>query len=237
MATNRQTPADTDGPRRGFLDRLRGRPESDRPPPWRTEGAPRGEGDQQPPQPPRTGRFLWWVAAALAVNWIVMSLLVSPEPRTDVSYTFFVEQVDADNVRTVTATGSAIQGVFDRPVSYGSGEQTATDVTTFATERPAFAEDDLLETLEANGVEVNANPPDAPPPLWQRVLLGFGPTLLFVGLLLWFLRRSAAGLSGGLGSCGRSRATRYEPDRGPRTAFADVAGIDEVEHEVREIVD
>ena len=235
MATNRQTPADTDGPRRGFLDRLRGRPGLDRPPPWRMEGAPSGEGDQ-PPQRSRAGLFWWWVLAALVVNWIVMSLLVGPEPRTDVSYTFFVAQVDADNVQTITATGNAIQGDLRAPVSYSSGGETATDVTTFATERPAFAEDDLLRTLEDNGVEVNANPPDAPPPLWQQVLLGFGPTLLFVGLLLWFLRRSTSGLSG-LGSFGRSRATRYQPDTGPRTTFADVAGIDEVEHEVREIVD
>ncbi|SDN85267.1 ATP-dependent zinc metalloprotease FtsH [Geodermatophilus sp. DSM 45219] len=177
------------------------------------------------------------MAAALAVNWVLMSLLVRPEPRTDVSYTFFVEQADADNVQTITATGNAIQGVFDRPVSYTAGEGTATDVTTFATQRPAFAEDDLFRTLEDNGVEVNATPPDAPPPLWQQVLLGFGPTLLVVGLLLWFLRRSASGLSGGLGSFGRSRATRHQPETGPRTTFADVAGIDEVEHEVREIVD
>lgn len=234
MATDRQDPAEAGRPRRGSPDRRR--PEPDRPPPWRTEGAPSGRGDQ-PPHRPRSGGFLWWVAAALAVNWVLMSLLVRPEPRTDVSYTFFVEQADADNVQTITATGNAIQGVFDRPVSYTAGEGTATDVTTFATQRPAFAEDDLFRTLEDNGVEVNATPPDAPPPLWQQVLLGFGPTLLVVGLLLWFLRRSASGLSGGLGSFGRSRATRHQPETGPRTTFADVAGIDEVEHEVREIVD
>ena len=52
------------------------------------------------------------------------------------------------------------------------------------------------------------------------------------------VRRGAApsGL-GGLGGFGKSRATLYQPDAGPRTTFADVAGIDEVEHEVREIVD
>ncbi|WP_222268890.1 ATP-dependent zinc metalloprotease FtsH [Modestobacter marinus] len=235
MARNRQTPTDTDRPGLGLLGRLRGQPGPDRPPPWRMEGAPGGRADQ-PSHRPRADRFWWWVAAALVVNWVLMSLLVRPEPRTDVSYTFFVEQADADNVQTITTTGNAIQGVLDRPVSYTAGQET-TDVTTFATERPTFADDDLFRTLEDNGVEVNATPPDAPPPLWQQILLGFGPTLLFVGLLLWFLRRSASGLSGGLGSFGRSRATRYEPDIGPRTTFTDVAGIDEVEHEVREIVD
>jgi hypothetical protein len=41
--------------------------------------------------------------------------------------------------------------------------------------------------VNAKGVIVNANLPDAPPSLWQQILVGFGPTLLFVGLLLWFL--------------------------------------------------
>ncbi|MGY1690710.1 ATP-dependent zinc metalloprotease FtsH [Geodermatophilus sp. SYSU D01105] len=235
MATDQQTPPDTGRPRHGFLDRLRGRPEPDRPPPWRVEGAPGGSGDR-PPQRPGAGRFWWWVTAALVVNWVVMSLLVSPEPRTDVSYTFFVAQVDADNVRAITATGNAIQGDLREPVSYTSGGETTTDVRTVETQRPTFAEDDLFATLQSKGVEVNADPPDAPPPLVQQVLLGFGPTLLLVGLLLWFARRSTSGLSG-LGGFGRSRATRYQADAGPRTTFADVAGIDEVEHEVREIVD
>src|SRR4029453_17195678 len=36
---------------------------------------------------------------------------------------------------------------------------------------------------------------------------------------------------------GRSRAKLYQPESGPRTTFADVAGIEEVEQEVTEIVD
>ena len=48
-------------------------------------------------------------------------------------------------------------------------------------------------------------------------------------------RRRGAG--GPLGAFGRSRATLYKPEAGPRTTFADVAGIDEVENEVSEIVD
>src|SRR5581483_2273634 len=91
----------------------------------------------------------------------------------------------------------------------------------------------------SNGVQVNANPPDAAAPLWEQVLVGFGPTLLFVGLLVWFWRRAAAagGGLGGIGGIGRSRAKLYQPDAAPRTTFADVAGIDEVENEVTEIVD
>ena len=53
----------------------------------------------------------------------------------------------------------------------------------------------------------------------------FGPTLLFVGLL-FFLMRRAGNVQNILGAFGRSRASRYQPS-GDRVTFKDVAGIDE----------
>src|SRR5207302_4626212 len=68
-----------------------------------------------------------------------------------------------------------------------------------------------------------------------NLLLGFGPTILFVGLLFWLMRR-AGNVQNVLGSFGRSRARRYEPS-GDRVTFADVAGIDEAKEELSEVVD
>ncbi len=233
MSAPRQT--DPDRPRRGLLGRLTGRPQDRPPPPWRVEGGPGGSAGSPPP--PRTGRWLWILTAVLAVNWILMSVLVDPAPRVPVSYTFFLEQVEEDNVRTVTTTADTIQGALREPVRYTEGDGAAVEVADFATERPAFADDGLFQELRSRDVEVNATSPDAPLPLWQRLFLGFGPTLLLLGLFVWFARRGAAGAGAGLGAFGRSKAARYSPDAGPRTTFADVAGIDDVEHEVREIVD
>src|SRR5262249_38746099 len=70
---------------------------------------------------------------------------------------------------------------------------------------------------------------------WQSVLLGFGPTILFVLLLFWLMRR-AGNVQNVLGSFGRSRARRYEPS-GERITFVDVAGIDEAKAELSEVVD
>src|SRR3954454_10300805 len=207
----------------------------ERPQPWRVEGAPSASGGP-PNRRPRMGRFWWLVVAALAINWLVMSVLVSPAPRTDVSYTFFVQQLDSGNVTTVTSPATAIEAALTKPVSSSAAGQTTTDVSRFATERPTFAHDGLFQTLEAKGVTVNADNPDAAPPVWQQLLLGFGPTLLFLGLLVWFMRRGASAM-GGLGGFGRSKATLYQPEAGPRTTFADVAGIDEVQHEGGQIVE
>jgi cell division protease FtsH len=202
--------------------------------PWRVEGAPAEQpgGRQKPPEWLRILRRLWWVILlALVINYFFASVLLSPQ-RTTVSYTFFRQQVQAGNVVEVTSTGDTIQGQFRAAVAYPPADQKADQVTKFTTQRPAFADDGLIELLLSKNVTVNANPPDRVP-VWQSILLGFGPTLLFLGLMIWFFRRGAAGLGG----IGRSRAKRYEPESGPRTTFADVAGIDEVKNEVSEIVD
>ncbi len=71
-----------------------------------------------------------------------------------------------------------------------------------------------------------------------KLLLGFGPTLLFIGLF-WFLARraqSGAGGLGGLGNFGRSQARRVDP-KTIQVTFEDVAGIDDAKAELAEIVD
>src|SRR4051812_19545689 len=221
----------------GLWDRLRGRTgdEPRRPAPWRVEGMP-PDPSRTPTQRPRRGGFWGVVLGFLLINWIIMSFVLGPPSRTTVAYTFFTAQLDAGNVETVTSTADAIQGEFSKPVTYKAGGETTSDVRLFTTQRPSFARDDLLATLDDKGVPVNANDPDAAAPLWQQILVGFGPTLLLVGLLVFFVRRSSSGL-GGLGGFGKSRASLYQPDTAARTTFADVAGIDEVQHEVREIVD
>ncbi|MGY1701454.1 ATP-dependent zinc metalloprotease FtsH [Geodermatophilus sp. SYSU D00766] len=229
-------PQDDGGRRRGPWARLRGRDDATphRPAPWRVEGMPEQPGRTEG-QRPRWGGFWWLVLAALVVNWIVAAVVMGPAPRAEVPYTFFTAQVSAGNVASVTSTDETIDGRFEDAVDPPGPEDSA---ERFTTQRPSFATDDLLSALEAQNVTVDARPPDAGPPLWVQVVVGFGPTLLLVGLLLWFLRRRAAsGAAGALGGFGRSRATLYRPDTGRRTTFADVAGIDEVEHEVSEIVD
>jgi cell division protease FtsH len=174
----------------------------------------------------------------LVLNWVLSALLVRPPERTEVPYTLFRAQVEAGNVASVTGIEDAIDGQFKNPVKVPADDHTQ-EVTRFSTRRPEFAaNDNLWELLTEHNVEVSAEPPPGPS-LLERLLLGFGPTLLLVGLFVLLARRAAGGVggAGALGGFGRSRARRYEPETGRRTTFADVAGIDEVEDEVAEIVD
>ncbi len=151
------------------------------------------------------------------------------------SCTFFLTQVNANNVQTITSTGDTIQGTLRHEVAYPPGTSSSQQVQAprFTTKRPTWANDNLFQKLQANGVTVSANPEGTP--LWEDLLLRFGPALLFGALLYWWMRSGAAGL-GGMGSLGQSRARRYDSGSAPRTTFADVAGIDDVKNEVMKIV-
>jgi len=149
-----------------------------------------------------------------------------------------LDQVKSGNVKAITSRGTAIQGEFRAKVRYPPGDAKAEQTTRFSTEVPEFADQPaLLKQLQQNNVTINAKPPDAGRPFWENLLLGFGPTLLLVGLFVYFIRRAAAsgGGAGGLMSFGRSRARRSEASD-LRISFDDVAGIDEAKAELTEIV-
>jgi cell division protease FtsH len=80
----------------------------------------------------------------------------------------------------------------------------------FSTEVPTFWNDNQLTALlQAHGVQVNATSTTQGTPLLASLLLGFGPTLLIVGVVVLFMRRAArAGAGGALGNFGRSKARR-----------------------------
>jgi cell division protease FtsH len=201
----------------------------------RAPPAPRGSTPTPPKAPwfrPSRGWILFAVAL-LIFNFYVGSRATQPPSRVRVPYSpFFLDQVRAGHVKSITSKGTAIQGTFTQKLTYAGSKPT----TRFRTEIPAFANNDALsKVLEENDVVVNAQPLDTGAPWWQNLLLGFGPTILFIFLLFWLMRR-AGNVQNVLGSFGRSRARRYEQS-GDRVTFADVAGIEEAEQELVEVVD
>jgi len=203
------------------------------PPPSSPPGPPAKRPDLFAPM--RTVRF--WVTLAILVlaNVVISNLAFSAgqPPTVTISYNTFLDQVDAGNVVTITSTGDTITGTTKTAVKDSSG----TTSTKFQTERPTFANDDLETALRQHDVVINAKDPNPPPPLWVTLLSSFGPAVLFVLLFLWLSRRAAgAGAGGILGQFGQSRARLYNAER-PSVTFDDVAGIDEVKAELREVVD
>src|SRR5262249_53733563 len=157
------------------------------------------------PPPRRFRRGLVWAGlflALLAVNMFFGTRATRPASRVRVPYTpFFLQQIRAGHVQEITSKGTAVQGAFKQEVTF-----EGKPATRFKTEIPAFANNDALSALlEEKAVVVNAQPLDRGPPWWESLLLGFGPTILFVLLLFWLMRR-AGSVQNVLGAFGRSRA-------------------------------
>src|SRR4051812_27070784 len=150
------------------------------PTPWRVEGAPeeKTKGPMGMPRPPGGRRFIYFIVALLALNFLFASLVPSSPNRVEVPYTQFLDQVDKDNVKSVFAKGDSLQGTFKNKVDpQESDHKPETKFTTF---RPAFApsNDDLLTSLRQKGVVVTAKALDNGRSLLADILLFFGPTLL-----------------------------------------------------------
>ena len=209
---------------------------------WQVAPAPDGRGTPPSTAPPahRTRFFIWFVVTLLAINWLsVLLFQPSSQPRVTIPFSpFFISEVKAGKVASITTKANAVQGVFKEKVIYPANSKSATPTTLFATQVPSFSNGGQLETLlTSRGVVINAQSPTATTSLLAEILLGFGPTLLIVGLFVMFARRAAKGGGmGALGQFGRSRARRVDPEK-IRVTFDDVAGIDEAKMELTEIVD
>jgi len=200
--------------------------------PWRTEGLTPESGDEGKPRRPRWLRIvLWFVLPYL----VIFGLLTVQDQFTGaqvIAYTEFIDQVEARNVSQVFSRGDTIQGYLKEPRPV-PGQEGRT-YQTFVTERPTFAQDDLLAQLEANGVTVQATPVVEQRGLLANLLLSFGPILLLVAFSYWLFKRQQQGLGAGL--FGGAKKKPIDP-KSVRVTFDDVAGIDEVEAEIMEIVD
>jgi cell division protease FtsH len=196
----------------------------------RVSGAP-----QRPPMIPWSPRrFITILVALFVLNWLVVAVFAPPENKVKVPYNpTFLTEVRAGNVKEISASGNTVKGEFKKKVAY-KGDSA----TRFETEFPTFADRRQLSSLlETHNVIINAEPPGERS-LLETILFSFGPTILLVALFVFLARRAASAAGGGgmLGQFGRSRARRVESAT-QDVSFDDVAGIEEAEQELAEVVD
>ncbi len=177
-----------------------------------------------PPPPPTWRNWIWPVM--LVVIFALWFLLPTRSPSTSLSYSQFLSDVSAHQVKTVQlgAVGATSNG-------------TLTNGKNFTVVIPAQAGQDLLTTLQKDNVQVSAAASGQG--FGSEVLIyliTFGlPILLFVWLFRRISKGAGAGLQGALG-VGKSRAKVFDEER-PSTTFADVAGYEGAKSEIAEVVD
>ena len=191
-----------------------------KPPPPGDKAAP-----SAPPPPPTWRNWLWPIM--LVVIFALFFLLPTRSPSTSLTYTQFLHDVSAHQVKTVQLAST--------PGGTSSG--TLTNGKTYTVVVPLQAQEAFLSQLATDGVQVTATP--AGEGFGTEVLIYlivFGlPILLF----FWLFRRISRGAGGQLGGvlgAGRSRAKVFDEER-PSTTFADVAGYEGAKAEIAEVVD
>jgi cell division protease FtsH len=205
-------------------------PPSGEPPqkPWRTEGLPAGQAAKPRRPIPKLAIF--------AIAYLVLFGLLTLQDRMSgpeaVSYTEFKAEVKKQNIKEVFSRGDTIQGTLKQAAPLP--DQKGRTYVQFKTERPTFAADDLLAELASGGATVRATPIVAERGILTNLLISMAPILLLGAFWLWMLRRQQGAMSGGL--LGGAPRKPVDPEA-VRVTFEDVAGIDEVEAEINEVVD
>lgn len=140
---------------------------------------------------------------------------------TPVTYSEFLNQVKAKEIREVVIEGTRVSAVSS------DGKNLVTNTT--------LLDRGLVSDLIENDIKFDVRNPEAPSFLAQ-ILVSWFPMLLLIGVWVWFMRRQQGGGKGGPFSMGKSKA-RLQDENSNTTTFADVAGCDEAREEVDEIVE
>ena len=159
-----------------------------------------------------------WAAISL-VMVVLFNLFNQPQSQSaKLSYSEFMQKVNAGDVVSVKIQGKKITGV-----ATGGGK-----FLTYAPEDP-----NLVGSLMAKKIEVMAEP-DEESPWYMTLLVSWFPMLLLVGVWIFFMRQMQGG-GGRAMNFGRSRARMITQEQ-TRITFEDVAGVDEAKEELTEVV-
>jgi len=158
--------------------------------------------------------------------------------RYKITYTEFSEQLKADNVKSVTIRGLALDGEFIKNVSLKPVNDTKVrDVKSFKTLLPSFQGSDIIAQFESKNVAVDVEPEESSA-FWQ-IAIAVLPWVVIIGVWVILMRRMQSvqgGAGGGLFSFGQSKAKLFDAKK-PSISFKDVAGMEYAKKELQETVE
>jgi cell division protease FtsH len=184
---------------------------------------PRG-GERRGPRPPsgRPSSSLWYGLALLLLLGVAQMYFLTPAGRS-IPYSEFKSLLKDGKVVEAAISDQTIRGTLTEEI----GEPKSKQFTTTRVEDPK-----LTEELEAKNVKYAGEMSTH----WLTDVLGWViPLIFFIGIWGFFFRRMS-GAEGGVMSFARSRAKIYADDE-VKVRFSDVAGVDEAEDELKEIVE
>jgi cell division protease FtsH len=153
----------------------------------------------------------------------------------EIPYSTFYQQVQAENVKSVTFQGQDANGEFKKPVTVtDTSTGTSKTGTSFHFTQLPNGDPNLTTLLNTYHVSYSAKPP-ADNNTLINVLINFLPWIFIIGVFFFIARRATQGQQN-IFSFGKSKAKVILEDK-PTTTFADVAGVDEAKNDLVEVVD
>ncbi len=194
------------------------------------------------PRTPPTRDFDWGRFSKTLSFWLLMVIVAivlyqwswaGRETATEVDYSTYSQQLDADNISAVTIEdGKLITGDFRAKVRIPAHDKVAAkDVSRFIVRLPVANDPKESERLRSKNVAVRS----------AEGRQGIGTYLLPIAFLLMFglwiyiIRQMQAGGAKAF-SFGKSKAKLLSGES-PKVTFLDVAGVEEAKEELQEIIE
>jgi cell division protease FtsH len=186
----------------------------------------------------RTQVNIWYfILALLAVIW-VRDLWVASQHVEEITYSQFQRALEQGRIEEVTILGDRLRGKYKSAA--GEAQEAADEAQAapdkgphqFVTPRISL---DLARELERYGVEFTGV---AENPFFGQILSWVLPAVFFIAIWMYVFPKLAQ-RQGGMGSMmsvGKSKARVYM-EKDTKVTFDDVAGVDEAERELQEIVE
>ncbi|MGR8930268.1 MAG: ATP-dependent zinc metalloprotease FtsH [Gammaproteobacteria bacterium] len=162
-------------------------------------------------------------AIGIVLSSIFNRTMPQYDPHYEISYSDFIEDVRNNVVTEVTINGNDVEGKRNNG-------------TRFSTYNPNDMR--MIDELLEYGVKIKVDKPEQPSTV-MSILISWAPTLLLIAVLVYFMRKQSAMMSGGRDGqmgFGKSRAKLMEEDQ-VKVRFKDVAGVEEAKADVVEMVD
>ncbi len=163
--------------------------------------------------------LLIWLIIGVSIIALFNLFSVAPKNEKEIIFSEFLLKLQAAEVDEVQIKDNTITGKFK-------------DGSLFKTHYLNYP--DLIKELTSHGVKISVKPPEQTP-WYVNFLISWGPVIFLVFLWIMFMKQMQAGSSRAM-SFGKARAKMIS-NKGIKVTFSDVAGIDEVKEEVKEVVD
>jgi cell division protease FtsH len=137
-----------------------------------------------------------------------------------ITFTQFINEVDAGKVKSVNISGSEVHGVYQN------------DSDGLHTLIPANYPE-VYKRLEDKGVNIEIKPTESNG--WVSLLVNASPFILLLAFWIFMMRQMQSGGNKAL-SFGKSRA-RLHSTQQKKVTFKDVAGVEEAKEELQEIIE